>query len=222
MATSPKIHISNKDREQSKDELPNELTEKLKNGVNTHVISELSERLYALKKASGFDSLNQIAAIREQFEALNKATVLDTLSRIAAIKEQFDALHKTSALSIALDDLNKATGLDTRKKIAAIIEQPNTMKEVASKTLLSFNLFPIKSFESSLKKINYPNSIEHALARDWQNVGNDLWKSYLKVSDNQLSDNDEQSSLSCDDRKLIVLTGKSKICSELQKKRLSI
>lgn len=216
MATSPNIHRSNKDREQSKDELPNELTIKLKNGVNTHVISELSERLDALKKACGFDSLNQITAIREQFEALNKATGLDTQSRIAAIKEQFDnihktshlnisldilnkitamkerldALHKTSAISIALDDINKATELDTQK-IAAIIEQQNTLKEITSKTFLSFNLYPMKTFESSLKKINYPNSIEHALARDWQNVGNDLWKSYLKVTDNQLSDNDE-------------------------------
>ena len=191
MATSPKIHSSNNDREQSKDELPNELTEKLKNGVNTHVISELCERLDALKKASGFDNLNQITAVREQFETLNKVTGLDTLSKIAAIKEQFDALHKTSAISIALDSLNKASELDSRKKIAEIMAQQNTLKEITSKAFLSFNLYPMKTFESSLRKINYPNSIEHALARDWQNVGNDLWNSYLKVSNKQLSDSNE-------------------------------
>jgi len=226
MATSPKIHSSNNDREQTKDELQNELTEKLKNGVNTHVISELCERLDALKKSSGFDSLNQITAIREQFEALNKANGLDTQSRIAAIKEQFDnihkisqlnisldalnktvsldtlnkitamkeqfdALHKTSAISIALDSLNKASELDSRKKIAEIMAQQNTLKEITSKAFLSFNLYPLKTFESSLRKINYPNSIERALARDWQNVGNDLWNSYLKVSNKQLSDNNE-------------------------------
>ncbi len=191
MATSPKIHSSNNDREQSKDELPNELTEKLKNGVNTHVISELCERLDALKKASGFDSLKQITAIREQFETLNKDTGLDTLSKIAEIKEQFDALRKTPAISIALDSLNKASELDSRKKIAEIMAQQNTLKEITSKAFLSFNLYPMKTFESSLRKINYPNSIEQALARDWQNVGNDLWNSYLKVSNKQLSDNNE-------------------------------
>jgi len=169
MATSPKTYSSNNDREQSKDDLTNEQTEKLKNGVNTHVISELCERLDALKKVTG----------------------LDTLSKIAAMKEQFDALHKTSAISITLDNLNKASELDAQKKIVEIMEQQNTLKEITSKVFLSFNLYPMKTFESSLKKINYPNSIEHAIARDWQNVGNDLWKSYLKVSDKQLSDNNE-------------------------------
>jgi hypothetical protein len=169
MATSPKTYSSNNDREQYKDDLTNELTEKLKNGVNTQIISELCERFDALKKASGFDSLNQITAIREKF----------------------DALHKTPAISIALDNLNKASELDARKKNVEIMEQQNTLKEITSKVFLSFNLYPMKTFDSNLKKINYPNSIEHAIARDWQNVGNDLWKSYLKVSDNQLSDNDE-------------------------------
>lgn len=199
MATSQKTVSLNNDGEQLKDVLPKELTEKLKDGINAHVKSELREGLDALKKATGFDSLNQITAMREQFDALNKTrsqlnvsldALKDTQNKIAAMKDQFETLHKTSALSIALDDLKKATGLDSRNKIAAIIERQNTSK-VASKTLLSFNLFPMKSFESSLKNINYPTSIDHALARDWQNVGNDLWKSYLKVSGNQLSDNDE-------------------------------
>jgi hypothetical protein len=181
MATSPKIHRSNQDREQSGDELPNELMEKLKNGVNTHVTSELRERLDTFKKASGFDSLNQITAIREQLEALNKASGLDTLSRIEAIKERFVNIHKTSQPNMPLDTFN----------IAEMTKEQNTLKEIEKKIFLSLNLYPMKTFESSLRDINYPNSIEHALARDWQNVGNDLWKSYLTVSDNQLSDNDE-------------------------------
>jgi hypothetical protein len=50
MATSPKKFSLNNDRGQLKDVLPKELTEKLKNYANTHAISELSERLDALKK----------------------------------------------------------------------------------------------------------------------------------------------------------------------------
>ena len=200
MAQTPKTASLNNDGEQLRDVLPKELTKKLKGGVNAHVTSELSERLDALKKATTLDSLNQITAMRERFDTLNKTrsqqsasldALKDTQNKIAAIKERFDSLHKTSALIIALDDLNKATDLDTQKKIAAIIKRPNTLEEVTSKALLSFNLYPMKSFESSLKNINYPISIEHALARDWKNVGNDLWKSYLSVSGNQLSDNDE-------------------------------
>ena len=205
MATSQKTPSLNNDREQLKNLLSKELTEKLKNCVNTYAILELSERLDALKKASGIDTLNQIAAMRERVDVLNKtsalsialddlnkATSLDTLNKIAAIKERFDALNKkTSALIIALDDLNKTTSLDTLNKIASIKNRLNTLNGVASKALFSFNLYPLKSFESNLKNINYPTSIEHALARDWQNVGNDLWKSYLTVSGNQLSDNDE-------------------------------
>ena len=69
--------------------------------------------------------------------------------------------------------------LDAPNRTATIIARPNTLNEVASKTLRSFNLCPTKSFESSLKSINYSTSIEHALARDWQNIGNDLWNKHF-------------------------------------------
>lgn len=169
MATSPKTPNLNNDSEQLKDALSKELEKKLKIFVNTHEISNLSEKLDALSKASG----------------------LDTLNKIAAMNSKMDFLNKTSALSVALDHLNKVTALDTLTKTAAIKDQPNSLKEVASKSFLSFNLYPTRSFESSLKSINYPTSIEDALARNWKNVGNDLWKSHLKVSSNQFSDNNE-------------------------------
>ena len=102
MATSQKIVSLNNDKE---------LTEKLKGGVNAHVTSELSERLDALKKATGLDRLNQITAMRERFDALNKTryqlsvssdALKDTQNKIAAMKEQFDAQNKTrSRLSVS-------------------------------------------------------------------------------------------------------------------------
>lgn len=169
MATSPKTPNLNNDSEQLKDTPSKELEKKLKIFVNTHEISNLSGKLDALSKASG----------------------VDTLNKMAAMNSKMDFLNKTSALSVALDHLNKVTALDALTKITAIRDQPNSLKEVASKSFLSFNLCPTRSFESSLKNINYPTSIEDALARNWKNVGNDLWKSYLKVSSNQFSDNNE-------------------------------
>ncbi|MGZ8159812.1 MAG: hypothetical protein ACXWT1_03480 [Methylobacter sp.] len=171
MATSPKTPSLGNGSGQSKDAPTKELTKKLKIFVNTHEMSELGEKLDVLSKVSRLDALN----------------------KMVSMSSKMDSPIKTSALSVALDRLNKITGLDTLNKITAITEQPNSLNEVAAKSLLSFNLYPTKPFESSLKSINYPTSIEHALARDWKNVGNDLWKSYLTVSSNQFSDNNERS-----------------------------
>jgi hypothetical protein len=170
MATSQKKTPNlNDDNERLKDAPSKELAKKLKIFVNTHEMSELSEKLDTLSKTSG----------------------LDAIHKIASMNSKMDFLNKTSALSIALDHLNKVADLDALNKRTAIREQSNSLKEVASKSILSFNLYPVKSFELSLKSIHYPTSIEDALARNWKNVGNDLWKSYLTASSNQFSDNNE-------------------------------
>jgi len=209
MATTPKINYLDNDRESLKDALPKELTEKLKDYVNTHATSESSKRLNALIQASQFDALTKTSAHSIALDAIKKASELNVLNQTARL----NALSKTSALNIALDALKKSSALDdlsktyvhrialdTTKKVselatlnqlAAIRESQNTLVATTSKALLSLNLYPMKSFESKLKNINYPTSIEQALTRDWRNVGNDLWKSYLTISGIKLSDNDE-------------------------------
>ena len=216
MVQTPKINCLDNDGESFKNALSKEPAEKSKNHVRTHAVSEFSDRFDALEKASElnvliqesrFGSLSKKPAHNMVLDAAKKASELTALKKLASTREsqntlakardvvekallELDALSKASVHSIALDTAKKASELATLKKLAATRESQNTLA-VASKVLLSFNLYPMKSFETNLKNINYPQSIAQALARDWQNVGNDLWKGYLTVSSNQPSDNDE-------------------------------
>ncbi len=47
----------------------------------------------------------------------------------------------------------------------------------------SFNLNPDVSVASLLNNIDYAASSSEALNKDWQNVGNDLWKSWAAIKD---------------------------------------
>lgn len=144
------------------------------------------------------EPLNDVL-LKERLEKIKKYThaiseaneKLDALNKLMAMIERIDALNKTSSLVKVLDDLNKTTGLNSLNRVKVLGKETHNLNKVASKAFLSFNLYPVRTLDSSLKNINYPASLEQALARDWQNVGNDLWKSCLKVSDNPPSDKDE-------------------------------
>ncbi len=193
MATTPTINYLDNDKESLKVTLPKELTEKLKAYVNTHTSIQASQ-VDALTKTSMHGIASEAFKKTSELNALNQTARVNALSKASALNIALDALKKSSAL----DGLSKIyahrIALDTAKKtseLAAIRASQNTLAATASKVLFSLNLYPTKSFESNLKNINYPISIEQALARDWRNIGNDLWKSCLTFSNDQPSDNNE-------------------------------
>jgi hypothetical protein len=49
----------------------------------------------------------------------------------------------------------------------------------------NLNIYPTDSYETTLKNIDYPESESEALARDWQKVGDDLWKEVENLTNQQ-------------------------------------
>ncbi len=61
-----------------------------------------------------------------------------------------------------------------RNNLAHQYYQAQSNLENAFKTALSFNIAPQNSLKIYLKKANYANSINEALAKDWEKVSQDL------------------------------------------------
>lgn len=69
------------------------------------------------------------------------------------------------------------------KELEQFTQTRADIKKLLLSGFCSFNLNPDTSLASLLNNINYAASSSEALNKDWQNVGNDLWKSWAAIKD---------------------------------------
>ncbi len=111
--------------------------------------------------------------------------IVERIKEISAAQQAGkDSLKMTASGRIA-DRIREmsATQQADKKSLAAVSGRIADITTVLASGFTSLNLNPEMSLTTLLENIDYTASGADALNKDWQNVGNDLWKSWAAIKD---------------------------------------
>jgi membrane-bound lytic murein transglycosylase B len=143
---------------------------------------DLESKKHHMESLSSQEVFAQIAQ-KYSAEQSSLQEIMATVNKSLSSQETFAQIAQK--YSVELSSLQEIINEHAKRHKNEDIFSVNT----ALKLLASFNLYPKQSPEKVLREIGYPSSPEQAISKDWQNIGNDLWRSYATVlSENKSSD----------------------------------